>query len=242
MVSHTHRHLNVQPEIVKFREMLDSRVRGQDQPLTSIPEEHKPLIVKLALERYAVDPMLPWMSPTQPSDKGIVSLAKQIRSILLPGPGEVEDAHRLSLESNLPFPTVEHAIKTLMTRINYGLDAPLGQKPPAAVCVWRWEVQDAYKDWLPKSARDSMDARLADRIQVREDFNAVLQANFLTVNRQAQTCVQPLSVFLKSNEMLFSIRRSFLRRISTNPNLVLSLQAILRTPRTIIHQKTCPMT
>lgn len=52
-------YVNVQPEIVKFREMLDSRVRSQDQPLTSIPEEHKPLIVKLALERYAIHPVLP---------------------------------------------------------------------------------------------------------------------------------------------------------------------------------------
>lgn len=117
------------------------------------------------------------MSPTQPSDKGIIPLAKQIRSILLPGPGEVEDAHRLSLESHLPLTVVEHAIKMVMTRINYGLDGPLGQKLPAAVCVWRWEVQDAYKDWLPKSARDIAFARLADRIQVRRDFHAVLQAN-----------------------------------------------------------------
>jgi len=239
VVSHTR--FNVQPEIVKFREMLDSRVQSQDQPLTSIPEEHKPLIVKLALERYAVDPMLPWMSPTQPSDKGIVPLAKQIRSILLPGPGEVEDAHRLGLESNLSLPTVEHAIKAVMTRINYGLDGLLGQKLPAAVCVWRWEVQDAYKDWLPKSARDSMDARLADRIQVRDDFHAVLQANFLTTNRQVWTCVQPSSVSLRSNETLFSIQRSFLRKLSTNPNRVPSLQTTMRTPRMIIHRKTRPL-
>lgn len=47
----SHTHLDVQPEIVKFREMLNSRVLNQDQPLISIPEEHKPLIVKLAQER-----------------------------------------------------------------------------------------------------------------------------------------------------------------------------------------------
>lgn len=50
--------VHVQPEIVKFREMLDSRVLNQDQSLISIPEEHRPLIVKLAQERYAVDPVL----------------------------------------------------------------------------------------------------------------------------------------------------------------------------------------
>lgn len=114
------------------------------------------------------------MSPTQPSDKAIVPLAKQIRSLLLPGPGEVEDAYRLNLESNLPLSVVEHTIKMVMTRINYGLDGPLGQKLPATVCVWRWEVQDVYKDWLPKSARQSADARLAVRVQVRHDFYALL--------------------------------------------------------------------
>ena len=118
------------------------------------------------------------MPPTQPSDKGLVPLARQIRSILLPGPGEVEDAHRLSLESNLPLAAVEQAIKMVMTRVNYGLDAPLGQKLPAVVCVWRWEVQDAYRDWLPKSARDSADARLAERAQVCHGFHVVLQAVF----------------------------------------------------------------
>lgn len=106
------------------------------------------------------------MPPTQPSDKGIVALAKQIRSTLLPGPGEVEDAHRSSLESIFPLSVVEDAIKTVMTRTNYGLDGSLGQKIPAVLRVWRWEVKDCYKDWLPKSARDSADARLAERMQV----------------------------------------------------------------------------
>lgn len=84
----------------------------------------------------------------------------------------------MSLESNLPLPVVEHAIKMVMTRVNYGLDGPLGQKLPAAVCVWRWEVQDAYKDWLPKSARDNADARLAERIQVRDGFTPCCKRTF----------------------------------------------------------------
>lgn len=113
------------------------------------------------------------MSPINPSDKGIVPLAKHIRSVLLPGPGEVADAHRLNLESNLPLAAVEDAIKMVMTRINYGLDGPLGQKLPAAVCVWRWEVRDAYRDWLPKSSREIADARLAERIQARDAFYVV---------------------------------------------------------------------
>ncbi|KAF9227860.1 hypothetical protein BS17DRAFT_877944 [Gyrodon lividus] len=146
-------------EIVKFREMLEQRVQNQDQPLTSIPDEHQPLIVKLAQE----------------SDKSVISLAKQIRSILLPGQGEVEDAHRANLESTLSLPVVEHAIKMVMTRINYGLDAALGQKLPAVVCVWRWEVQDAYKDWLPKSARESAEARVAERVQASKGLRATFE-------------------------------------------------------------------
>lgn len=179
------------------------------------------------------------MSPTQPSDKGIGPLAKQIRSILLPG-GEVEDAHRLNLESNLPLSVLEHAIKMLMTRTNYGLDAPLGQRLPAAVCVWRWEVQDAYKDWLPKSARENADARLAERTQVTHGLFLV-QVNFLTVNRQVRTCVRPLRVFPRSKETPFSTQRappSFLRRISTNLSRVLPLQAIMKVLWTIMRQKT----
>ncbi|KIJ69338.1 hypothetical protein HYDPIDRAFT_105932 [Hydnomerulius pinastri MD-312] len=146
-------------EIVKFREMLDQRVESQDQPLTSIPDEHKPLIVKLAQE----------------SDKGVVPLAKHIRSILLPGQGEVEDAHRASLESCLPLPVVEHAIKMVMTRTNYGLDGALGQKIPAAVCVWRWEVQAPYKEWLPKSAKEKVEARVAERDQACKDLRAAFE-------------------------------------------------------------------
>ncbi|KAG9318534.1 chromatin assembly factor 1 subunit A-domain-containing protein [Chiua virens] len=147
-------------EIVKFREMLDARLQNQDQPLTGIPEDHKPLIVKLAQE----------------SDKGVVPLAKHIRSILLPAPGEVEDAHRLSFELNLPLSVVEHAIQMVMTRVNYGLEAPLGQKLPATVCVWRWEVRDAFKDWLPKSSRESTEARLAERIQASVELRAAFES------------------------------------------------------------------
>ena len=100
------------------------------------------------------------------SDKTVLALAKQIRSILLPAEGEGHENFRLSLDSRLPLPVVEHAIKAVMTRINYGLEGLSGQKPPAAVCVWRWEVLDAFKDWLPKSARETAEARTTERVQV----------------------------------------------------------------------------
>jgi len=44
-------------EIVKFREMIEQRIERQDPPLTAIPDEHKPLIVKLAQERWTCNMM-----------------------------------------------------------------------------------------------------------------------------------------------------------------------------------------
>lgn len=147
-------------EIVKFREMLDKHVTEQAKPLISIPEENMPVVVKLAQE----------------SDKTALALAKQIRLTLLPGKGEVDEAYRMSLESCLPLPVVEHAIKMIMMRVNYGLECLVGQKTPAAVCIWRWEVQDAYKDWLPKSSRDVAEARLAERHQAKNDLSVAFKS------------------------------------------------------------------
>lgn len=39
-------------EIVKFREMLEDRINQQLPPLTAFPDEHRPLIAKLAHERF----------------------------------------------------------------------------------------------------------------------------------------------------------------------------------------------
>jgi len=38
-------------EIVKFREMLTMRIERGDPPLLMIPDDHRPVIVKLAHER-----------------------------------------------------------------------------------------------------------------------------------------------------------------------------------------------
>jgi hypothetical protein len=40
------------PEIVKFREMIEQRLERHEPPLPAIPDEHKPVIAKLAHERY----------------------------------------------------------------------------------------------------------------------------------------------------------------------------------------------
>lgn len=40
-------------------------------------------------------------------------------------------------------------------------------RPPASLCVWRWEVKKEYWDWLPKAAQAKAESRLAERVQVR---------------------------------------------------------------------------
>lgn len=39
-------------EIVKFREMLEDRINQHLPPLTAFPDEHRPLIAKMAHERF----------------------------------------------------------------------------------------------------------------------------------------------------------------------------------------------
>lgn len=56
-----------------------------------------------------------------------------------------------------------------MSRNNYGLDAANGAKVPAALCVWRWEVKEEHRDWLPKNGRDKAELRMAERVQVGEN-------------------------------------------------------------------------
>lgn len=99
------------------------------------------------------------------SEKGVTPLAKHIRSELLPSFDEDDDSSRESISVALPLLVVEHAIQSLMVRTNYGLDGPSGYKLPPIVCVWRWEVRDDYRDWLPKSAREKAEIRIAERVQ-----------------------------------------------------------------------------
>lgn len=152
-------------EIVKFREMIEQRKEKQEPPLQCIPDEHLPLIAKLGHE----------------SDKTLAALAKHMQQELMPPQeDEDEDAKMDSAKSALPLPAIEQAIKATLFRNNYGLDALNGSRTPAAVCVWRWEVQPAYRDWLPKSAREKLEVRLSERAQakeyLRQTFGALSQA------------------------------------------------------------------
>lgn len=100
-------------------------------------------------------------------------LAKHIHHELLPTLDE-DDEGFFSVASALPLSTVEEEIKSIVTRNNYGVEVPSGAKLPAALCVWRWEVRPQHMDWLPKNSREKVEARLAERIQVRPSHNLIL--------------------------------------------------------------------
>ena len=107
------------------------------------------------------------------SDKTAAVLAKHIRSELLPAQDEDDDdinCGSANVSASLPLPVLEAAIKSVLSRNNYGLDAPPGGKLPATLCVWRWEVKEEHRGWLPKGVRDKADGRLAERIQVGSFF------------------------------------------------------------------------
>jgi hypothetical protein len=146
------------------------------------------------------------------SEKGVIPLAKHIRSELLPSFDEDDESSRENISVALPLLVVEHAIQSLMVRTNYGLDGPLGYKLPPIVCVWRWEVRDDYRDWLPKSAKEKAEARIAERVQVCIVFNPVL---FFDISfRPRQIFAQSLKVYRRMSGM-----PSLTRKVSTSSPL-----------------------
>lgn len=101
------------------------------------------------------------------SDKTLSALSKHIQQELLPTMDEDEEEYRTP--TILPLEVVEHAVKSVAKRVNYGLDSPLeGGKVPASWLIWRWEVSDLGRDWLPKNAREKVDNRWRERQQVRQ--------------------------------------------------------------------------
>ncbi|KAJ7470589.1 chromatin assembly factor 1 subunit A-domain-containing protein [Mycena latifolia] len=148
------KHSETLQEIVKFREMLEDRNAKRAIALAAIPEEHKPVIAKLAHE----------------SDKTLSALSKHILQELLPVQDDDDDQN---LPPPLTLPVVESAVKSVANRNNYGLDGISGVKAPAAVCVWRWEVKPAHLDWLPRNARDKAENRMAERAQAKLELKAL---------------------------------------------------------------------
>src|SRR5712691_12852842 len=96
------------------------------------------------------------------SDRTITALAKYIQQELTPDDEEDIDNSASILSLN----AIEDIVKRLATRVNYGIETSLA-KTPAALCVWRWELKQEYFSFLPRVSREKVDARLADRIQVR---------------------------------------------------------------------------
>ncbi|PBK96692.1 hypothetical protein ARMGADRAFT_988685 [Armillaria gallica] len=143
-------------EIVKFRELLESRISSGGSPLVTIPDDYKPVVAKLAFE----------------SDKSLQVLAKHIKQELLP----VQDDDDRDVSALLPVTAVEAVIKSTMNRNNYGLDALPGVKLPSSSCVWRWETKEQYKDWLPKAVREKTEARIAERVEAKKALKALFEA------------------------------------------------------------------
>ena len=96
------------------------------------------------------------------SDRTINALSKYIQQELAPDDEDDID----NSASILPLNAIEDVVKRLATRVNYGIESSLA-KTPAALCVWRWELKQEYLGFLPRVSREKVDARLADRIQVR---------------------------------------------------------------------------
>lgn len=111
------------------------------------------------------------------SDKTLSGLTKHIHQELLPTIDEDDDANITSaITSALPPSLVEKAIEEVLIRNNYGIDAALGVKLPAAVCVWRWETRSEHMAWLPKNSREKAETRHAERLQAKEDLKSLFDA------------------------------------------------------------------
>ncbi|KAL1668410.1 hypothetical protein GGF50DRAFT_111239 [Schizophyllum commune] len=146
-------------EIIAFRDMLSTRAEASEPPLTEIPDDHKPVIAKLSFE----------------SDKTLTALCKHIQHTLLPPPDDEDDADPATtdLARMVPLSAIEAVVKRVASRVNYGLEAPDGCKPPASACAWRWEIGQDYKDWLPKNIREKADVRRQDRLQAKNELQTV---------------------------------------------------------------------
>lgn len=160
--------------------MLEGRIERKEPPLTAVPDDHKPLFAKLAHERCAGLPTTPpsvAKYTLRHSDKTVASITKHIQHELLPAQDEDDEEISKAVLASLPLDVVEDAIKSVATRVNYGLDAStipntlVSTKLPAGWQIWRWEVKEEFRDWLPKNAKDKAAARIAERQQVsRVDY------------------------------------------------------------------------
>ncbi|KAH8107191.1 hypothetical protein BXZ70DRAFT_282272 [Cristinia sonorae] len=148
-------------EIVQFRESLEKRIEEKQPPLDEITVEFKPLIAKLVHE----------------SDKTITALAKHVQSQLIPAQDEDEDEALQTATAALPLEVLDRAIKSVAERVDYGLETSVaGARISAGWHIWRWEVKQERRGWLPKAAKEKVEARLAERIQAKKDVLSLFEA------------------------------------------------------------------
>ena len=149
---------------------------SQSQSLAVLPTNHLPVVAKLVHERCAPASLfLPCRTAYACrrhfiSDKTIAALARYVHKQLVPADEDVgyDNLKSTSASTVLALDIVEAAIKSVATRVNYGLESlPGGSKIPAGLMVWRWEVNEDKRDFLPSSVKEKAEARLAERVQVR---------------------------------------------------------------------------
>jgi hypothetical protein len=135
------------------------------------------------------------------SDKTGATLVKHVQKQLVPADDTMGDGNPASPSpamTLLPPSVIEAAITTVATRVNYGLDNPLtGGRVPAAFCVWRWEVKPERRDWLPKSVKDKVEARILERTQVGTAAMATVMES-QRCHRQRRTWLLYSIPFLKT--------------------------------------------
>lgn len=148
-------------------------------------------------------------------------LAKHVHHELLPTVDEDEDKDVASATSAvLPVNLVERAIQEIMVRNNYGIDVPSGVKPPAALCVWRWEVKPEHVSWLPKNSREKAESRQAERAQVRHLYLLHIQTKLNTQAYRPKKTSKPSSKHIHKRNATQSstpkVQAKSRRRIPTN--------------------------
>lgn len=129
------------------------------------------------------------------SDKTLQALSKHVQGELLPVYDEDDSASEAATVA-LGVEVVEKAIILIATRNNYGVESlPGSSKVPASLSIWRWEVKDEYKDWLPKAAKEKVEVRWAERRQVCSvhSFSTCVSHNVLQARENAKAWFASLS-------------------------------------------------
>lgn len=109
------------------------------------------------------------------SDKTIGPLARHIQQSLTPEDLE-EDEYANSLANPLTLPSIERAIQSVADRVNYGMDWV--ERTPASLSVWRWEVREDKREFLPRASRERLESRISERLQVSDGMVPLLDTDF----------------------------------------------------------------